>query len=207
LDATAPVPTVAPVLRSATVGEWYAACVLSFCDETTTAQVNDASTLPPGLFLSINGALSGTPTTAGTYTFDVTASSGNYAENQPTTITIAPAAVPPPLPKVSTGPTSVREGSSGRKVVQVLVRLSTPSSSPVTVAWHTVNGTAVAGKDYVAAHGTVTIPAGQLSATVPVSIIGDRLKEANEKFAVVLTAPQGATLGTARGPVTVVDDD
>jgi hypothetical protein len=72
---------------------------------------------------------------------------------------------------------------------------------------HTVNGTAVAGRDHVAARGTVTVPAGSLTATVTVSVIGDRVHERNETFRVVLGRPAGATLGTSRATVTVVNDD
>jgi hypothetical protein len=156
--------------------------------------------------LGTDGILSGVPTQAGSYSFSVIAANANGSQNRVTTISIAPGTVAA-TPKVSASNASVREGNSGRKTVLVTVRLSAASSTPVTVAWHTVNGTAVAGKDYVAAHGTVTIPAGQLTASVPVSVIGDKVREKNETFTVVLTTPHGATLGTARGIVTIANDD
>jgi hypothetical protein len=59
----------------------------------------------------------------------------------------------------------------------------------------------------VAAHGTLTIPAGQLAGHVTVLVIGDTVREPNETFSVVLTAPNGATLGTTRGVVTVRNND
>jgi hypothetical protein len=42
---------------------------------------------------------------------------------------------------------------------------------------------------------------------VTVSVIGDRVHERNETFRVVLGRPAGATLGTSRATVTVVNDD
>jgi hypothetical protein len=204
MRADGPVPTIAPTLPSGQVGVAYSAAVLSFQDASTT--VDPGSDLPPGLTLSEDGVLSGTPTTAGSYTFYVGAANLNGSQSLPTTITIAPAPVVV-QPTVSAVSTSVTEGNSGRKTVLVTVRLSAVSSTPVTVSWHTAQGTAVAGKDYVAAHGTVTIPAGQLTATVPVSVIGDKVRERNETFGVVLAAPRGATLGTAKGVVTISNDD
>jgi hypothetical protein len=205
LDADGPVPTIAPSLPSGQVGVAYSAAVLSFQDANTVT--HPGTDLPPGLSLSLDGLLSGTPTAAGTYTFYVTAGNLNGSQSMPTTITIAPAPAPTAKPTVSAVGTSVAEGNSGRKTVLVTARLSAANSTPVTVSWHTVNGTAVAGKDYVAAQGTVTIPAGQLTATLPVSVIGDKATEKNETFTVVLTAPHNATLGTARGIVTIANDD
>src|SRR5690606_42152066 len=53
-----------------------------------------AGTLPPGLTLSADGVLRGTPTTAGVYSGEVTASNGTAPDAvQPFTISIAAAAV------------------------------------------------------------------------------------------------------------------
>jgi hypothetical protein len=205
LNADGPIPTIAPTLPSGEVGVPYSAATLSFQDANTTA--HPGSDLPPGLSLSLDGVLSGTPTAAGSYSFYVAAGNLNGSQSMPTTITIDPAPAPAPTPSVSAVGTNVLEGNAGRKTAPVVIVLSAASSTPVTVAWHTANGTAVAGKDYVAGHGTVTIPAGQLTATVPVSVIGDTVKERSETFAVVLTGPDGATLGTARGIVTIANDD
>lgn len=207
VDATDPMPAVAPSLPAGQVGVPYAQSVLSATDPSTggatSTDLDSSSTLPPGLTLGQDGVLSGTPTAAGSYAFYVVAWNSSFVVNSLTTITIAPGAVPTTKPTVSIGSSSVVEGNSGRTPVTLTVHLSHAYSRPVTVSWHTGNGTAVAGKDYVAAHGTVTIPAGQLTATIQVPVIGDRIKEPNERFAVVLTNPHGATLGTARGTVTV----
>ena len=64
----------------------------------------------------------------------------------------------------------------------------------MTVQYSTANVTAAAGSDYVAKSGTVTIPAGQTSATLNVAVTGDRLAEPTETFAVNLSAATNATL-------------
>ena len=49
----------------------------------------------------------------------------------------------------------------------------TQASSTATVVTYTVGGTATAGTDYTALTGTVTIPAGSLSAVIDVSVLDD----------------------------------
>jgi hypothetical protein len=59
--------------------------------------------LPPGLSLAADGVLSGTPTTAGTYAFVVTATGTDTSAEQNATITIAPK--PAPTNPTPTNPT------------------------------------------------------------------------------------------------------
>ena len=51
-------------------------------------------TLPPGLSFSASGVLSGTPTTAGTYSFTATATSGSSSDPGTITVTVAGASAP-----------------------------------------------------------------------------------------------------------------
>jgi Ca2+-binding RTX toxin-like protein len=67
---------------------------------------------------------------------------------------------------------------------------------------------ATAGLDYTATTGTLTIAVGQRSAVIDVPILDDTLIEGNETFALDLSNPSGgASIGTARGLGTIVDDD
>jgi hypothetical protein len=75
----------------------------------------------------------------------------------------------------------------------------------VTVHYATANITAVAGSDYVAASGTVTIPAGQTVRGIAVYILGDRLPEPTETFAINLSAATNATLGDPQAICTILD--
>lgn len=99
------------------------------------------------------------------------------------------------------------EGNSGVTPFTFTVSLNAISSAPVTVKYVTANGTATAGSDYAATSGTLTIPAGQISKTVTINVIGDTTDEANEKFYVNLSAPTGATLADAQGLGTITNDD
>ena len=69
----------------------------------------------------------------------------------------------------------------------VPLRLSLPSTrsftdSPLTLTYATEDGSAVAGEDYLATSGTLTLAIGQSSALIAVTILGDTQFEANESF-------------------------
>jgi hypothetical protein len=111
------------------------------------------------------------------------------------------------LAALSIADLSVVEGNGGHAHFMFVVTLDKAADGPVTVAYSTANGTAKAGKDYVASSGTVTFAAGETSKMVHVDIKGDVLAESNETFKVKLSSPTGATIadGTAIG--TIIDDD
>ena len=77
------------------VGTPYAFTFTAGGDASITFSVSDG-TLPPGLSLAADGAVSGTPSTAGTYALVVTASGAGSGARLPTTITIVPAPTSPP---------------------------------------------------------------------------------------------------------------
>ena len=56
------------------------------------------------------------------------------------------------------------------------------------------NGTATAGRDYVATAGSLTFAPGQTRRTITVLVIGDRISEADETFRIGLASPVNATL-------------
>ncbi|WP_020475370.1 cellulase family glycosylhydrolase [Zavarzinella formosa] len=87
------------------------------------------------------------------------------------------------------------------------VTLSGPSPTPVTVRYRTANGTATAGKDYLATSGTLTFAPGETSATVTVKLIGDTIRETNETVKLILSAPTGAKISSSTGTGTIIDDD
>ena len=75
--------------------------------------------------------------------------------------------------------------AAARKARQEALTITTKLFGPLH--WRTVNGTAKAGEDFVAASGTLTVPAGHLSGSVPVTIKGEREKERTEYFGIVLS--------------------
>jgi hypothetical protein len=110
-------------------------------------------------------------------------------------------------PRISIGDATLTEGDTGTVNATFLVTLSEASPFDVTFQYATGDMTAAAGRDYTAASGTVTIPAGQTSATVTVAVKGDRLVEPTETFAAYLTAAPGATIIDPLGVGTILDND
>jgi hypothetical protein len=80
-----------------------------------------------------------------------------------------------------------------------------PSSSPVTVQYTTVDGSALAGIDYVATAGTVTFPPGITAVPITISVIGDRLVRGSKSFKVQLSNPVGAIFGTKSALMKILD--
>ena len=103
----------------------------------------------------------------------------------------------------------VIEGNEGTDASAMFtVTLSSSGQDTVTVNFSTMDGTAMAGLDYVAKSGQLTFAPGATTQTVTVFVIGDQIDESDETFTVMLTSATNATLGaTARGVGTITDDD
>jgi uncharacterized delta-60 repeat protein len=100
------------------------------------------------------------------------------------------------------------EGNSGTTPATFKIILNAASTKTITVNFTTVDGTAKAGQDYVAASGKVTFKLGITSKNVTVNIIGDNIAEPNEKFSLQLSNPTNAILGTpATATCTIKNDD
>jgi len=111
-------------------------------------------------------------------------------------------------PSISIGDAAaVREGNTGAINATFTVNLSFASAVDVTVRYNTASLTATAGSDYAAASGTITIPAGQTKGTFTVAVLGDRLAEATETFAVNLNSATNATVADGQGIGTILDDE
>jgi len=106
-------------------------------------------------------------------------------------------------------PAAIVEGRSGSRRLTFTVTLSEASQQRATVRWATADGSAIAGRDYRAASGTVRFAPGKQTATVRVRVIGDRSAEPDETFFVSLSAPVRATLSATaqRATGTILDDD
>ncbi len=92
-----------------------------------------------------------------------------------------------------------------------VVSLSEASAAPVTFNWRTASiaGQAVSPDDYTAVPttGPITIPAGQTSTTVLVSVRGDDLYESNETFNVILSDITHANNGNLTAVGTIINSD
>ncbi len=114
----------------------------------------------------------------------------------------------PPLAtsrRVSISDALVAEGGGTTKVT---VTLTGALGSTTTIDYATQDNTAAEGSDYTATSGTLTIPAGSLSADIPLTILQDSIPEGQESFFVTISNPSGDTiLADDIGVVSITDDD
>ncbi|MEF3273871.1 MAG: sodium:calcium exchanger, partial [Chloroflexus sp.] len=96
------------------------------------------------------------------------------------------------------------EGNSGVSNSNFIVQLNRVSDRDILVDYTTVNGTAIAGLDYNATAGVLTIPAGQWQVVLPVGVIGDTISEDDEFFIVNLSNPRPTMPGQ---PSLLVSDE
>ena len=110
------------------------------------------------------------------------------------------------LPEVSIGDAPpVTEGSSVE--AEFTVRLTVAVTEEVTVEYRTVDGTAVADRDYTTTAGTLRFAANDMEKTISVPVADDTTAERTEYFTVELSDPRGATLGRRSGTGTINDND
>jgi hypothetical protein len=101
-----------------------------------------------------------------------------------------------------------KEGDVGFTTVDIEVRLDRPAVSAVRLNYATSNDDAIAGSDYMAANGVLIIPPGSSSATIQIKIIGDLLKESNERFSLNFTNPVNVVLTSdPRCRIMIIDND
>ncbi len=114
------------------------------------------------------------------------------------------------IPSLSIDSPRVDEGDSGTAELVFTVTLDPVSRQQVTVAYaDSGGGTATSGTDHEAvADGTLTFAPGESAKTVTVRVTGDDAVEGNETVVIALSNPTGgATVGTAAGTGTIVDDE
>ena len=131
---------------------------------------------------------------------------GNAAKGAPDVYTLTITS-DDPLPTASLSPAgaTAKETPAG-SAITVTVQLSAASILDVTVPF-TVTGTASLGSDYTITASPVSIPAGQLSANILITINDDALREEDETVIVAMGEPVNAIQGNSREHTTTIKDD
>ncbi len=133
-------------------------------------------------------------------TIDISSTLVTIVDNDP---------IPPGSAQLDIAGGNVREGASGdTATITFTVTRSGETTTAVTTDVATTNGTATETVDFAPASGTVSFGAGQTTATIDVSVVGDRLLEHNETFFVTLVNPSaGVAYGTPQATGRILDDD
>ena len=129
----------------------------------------------------------------------------DYRVGSPDTHTLTIAASDQPVAYFALAWQEAGEGGGTRGV---RLNLSEASTSDLTVNY-TVGGSATPGADFTIANsGTLTVPAGAVTATVPVAIVDDGVEDRGETVVLTLDAGEGYHVGGAdTHTLTIVDDD
>ncbi|MFT5123966.1 MAG: hypothetical protein ACI97B_002601, partial [Verrucomicrobiales bacterium] len=129
-----------------------------------------------------------------------------YSPLAPTnaTITIADNDQPTVTVTASISSTSEDAGSPG----PFTVNRTAPLTQPLSILY-TVGGSATQGTDYPALSGTVILPAGSSSATIPILPTDDNLLEGNETVSISLRSNgiQYLLGGSTFATITIIDDE
>ncbi|HEX3219019.1 MAG TPA: Calx-beta domain-containing protein [Candidatus Limnocylindria bacterium] len=120
-------------------------------------------------------------------------------------ISLPSASLAATLPTLSINDVTITEGNAGTLTMSFTVTQTGRGKSSVRYA--TVDGSATSPADFVARTGTLKFAGGHRRNKVAITIVGDTLDEANERFFVRLSNPSGATISNAVGTGTITDDD
>ena len=183
-------------------------------DYTATS---DTATIPAGdTSIYIPVSIHGDDDPQGNKTFLMTLSNvvGNATLNPNADVgvgTIIEDDVTASSPEVRVTGASVTEGDEPNTTVMVFKVVVAPTdSAPISFDYATadVPGQAIAGTDYIAASGQVTIPANDSQTTITVTVQGDSDIESDEVFNLLLSNLSGnATLVTPSVMGRINDDD
>ena len=119
----------------------------------------------------------------------------------------------PPAPRTTGTPTiDIADATAVEgQAMSFTVSVSPTHTSDITVDYQTVNGTAISHpdvNDYTHASGTLTIPAGQNSATIAVQTTADNNNEIEDQFTVeISTTTSGVVVGDGTATGTINNDD
>lgn len=118
-----------------------------------------------------------------------------------------------PMPTVSIGDANIAEGpapgaTGGNVTIDFPVTLSATAVQAVVLDYSTGDDNASVGTDYIGVtHGTVTIPAGQSSGKISITVKSDDIVETDETFHVTLNTASKAIIGIGVGIGTILNDD
>lgn len=171
---------------------------------TGTLTWADAETTAKSIVVPIIG--NSTDQASRLFTIAVTSPMANVPS--PARITIADDDDPPNGPGTITLVTTTQQVPEGSTVTFKLQRVGGTGGS-VSVSYRSLSGTAIVGRDVLDLNGTTTWPDGNASEhSLGVATIQDTEDEADEEYAFEIYNPtNGATLGTAVGTATILDDD
>ncbi|MGA2501396.1 MAG: Calx-beta domain-containing protein, partial [Tepidisphaeraceae bacterium] len=149
-------------------------------DATTASLITATLMVGRTYYIGVSGA--GTGATA----YDPNTGAGATAGSTGSYGLIVTGSLTPALSVASGAP--VREPMPGQTATLAFTVTLTPAAAqPVAVDYSTANGTAIAGRDYLATSGTLTFAPGETSKTVTATILSDSFAASAETFTLTLS--------------------
>jgi hypothetical protein len=109
--------------------------------------------------------------------------------------------------KLSVLDVSHERSSKQATLFRFYINISTSSSKDITVDYKTGDISAIAGKDYTAVSGTLTILANQTIAYIDVFVSRDSLRQADQTFYIEISTPTNAVIsGTGKAIGTIINN-
>lgn len=120
-----------------------------------------------------------------------------------------PTCSPPPPPPPITPTISISDSTAVESApfLTFTITLNITGEQDVLVDYATVDGTAVAHTDYLPISGTLTIPAGQVTAALTIPLLDNDLDDGERSFTLVLSNPVNGELGNDTAVGTILDND
>ncbi len=167
---------------SGTVGVSYSGSASSSGGTGPYTYSISSGSLPPGLSLSESGVLSGTPTTAGTYTFTVQSQdSGGTTGTASVTITIAPGATP-----ITVTPSSLPNGTAG---TSYSATIGATGGSGTYSNFAVTSGALPSGLSLNASNGAISgVPASAGSASFTITVMDSAERTGNRAYSITIAA-------------------
>jgi len=111
------------------------------------------------------------------------------------------------FPEVTAENITVAETNQNQEISLELM-LNKPSTQEIVINYNISNGTALAASDFRNVQNeSLTISPGDVSASIPLIILGDEFKEDQENFYVNLTSAINASIATKEIEITITDTD
>lgn len=109
--------------------------------------------------------------------------------------------------KVEVSDQSILEGNEGITTLSYTVKLADAVEENIVVQYETEDASAFQVLDYQPNSGTVTIPAGEVEASIEFQIIADKIKEGKESFTLLLSSSMDVDFNQTSVKIFINNDD
>jgi hypothetical protein len=115
--------------------------------------------------------------------------------------------IEPVLPTLSLIDVTQQRDAKNVSAFRFFINVTSTATKEIKVNYSTKDGTALGGKDFTSASGTLTIPVNQSVGYVDVNVTADSLRQPEQQFYFEISSPVNATIsGTGKATGTILND-